>query len=147
LNFLQNQTTLILASLHDFHEELEILDAIKSGQQASHEGHVQSQEAVEKQFASWNSKQSGLIRRLGICLIRDCTAADNPSAAISFGLELFKSTRHLGSFPQSCPVCQETEEGAVHKLLCRGYPIFYQECSGAIEILHVRHGARSEPKF
>jgi predicted transcriptional regulator len=44
------------ASLHDIREELEILDAIKSGQQAAREGRVQSQEAVEKQFASWNSK-------------------------------------------------------------------------------------------
>jgi plasmid stabilization system protein ParE len=74
-------------------------------------------------------------------------AADNPSAALSFGLELFKSTRHLGSFPQSCRIYQETEEGTVRELLCRGYRIFYQEYGGAIEILHVRHGARSEPKF
>jgi predicted transcriptional regulator len=44
------------ASLHDIREELGILDAIKSGQQASREGRVQRQEAVEEQFASWNSR-------------------------------------------------------------------------------------------
>ena len=44
------------ASLHDIREELEILDGIKSGQQAARVGRVQTQEAVEKQFASWNSK-------------------------------------------------------------------------------------------
>jgi predicted transcriptional regulator len=44
------------ASLHDIREELEVLDAIKSGQQAAREGRVQPQEDVEKLFASWNSK-------------------------------------------------------------------------------------------
>ncbi|WPJ95442.1 hypothetical protein SH580_18645 [Coraliomargarita algicola] len=44
------------ASLHDIREELEILEGIKSGQQTAREGHVQSQEAVEELFASWNSK-------------------------------------------------------------------------------------------
>lgn len=80
-------------------------------------------------------------------LIHAHIAEDNPMAAESFGLELFESTRHLGSFPQSCRVYQETEEGTVRELLYRGYRIFYQEYGGAIEILHVRHGARSEPKF
>lgn len=44
------------ASLHDIREELEILDAIQSGQQAAREGRTKSQEEVEKLFASWNSK-------------------------------------------------------------------------------------------
>ncbi len=79
--------------------------------------------------------------------IRDYIAEDNPSAAVSFGLELFESTRHLGRFPESCRVYQEDENGVVRELLHRGYRIFYQECGGAIEILHVRHGARSNPKF
>jgi len=57
-------------------------------------------------------------------------------------MELFKSTRHLGSFPQSCRVFQETEDGPVRELLHRGYRIFYQEYGGAIEILHLRHGSR-----
>ena len=34
------------ASLHDIREELEVLDAIKSGQQAAREGRVQPQEDV-----------------------------------------------------------------------------------------------------
>lgn len=79
--------------------------------------------------------------------IRDFIAEDNPSAAVSFGLELFESTRHLGRFPQSCRVYQEDENGVVRELLHRGYRIFYQEYGGAIEILHVRHGARRDPKF
>lgn len=44
------------ASLHDIREELEILDAIQSGQQAAREGRTRSQEEVEKLFASWNSE-------------------------------------------------------------------------------------------
>jgi hypothetical protein len=32
-------------------------------------------------------------------------------------------------------------------LIHQGYWIFYQEYDGAIEILHVRHGARGEPLF
>lgn len=44
------------ASLHDIREELEILDAIQSGQKAAREGRTKSQEEVEKLFASWNSK-------------------------------------------------------------------------------------------
>ena len=44
------------ASLHDIREELEILDAIQSGQQAAREGRTKSQEEVEKLFASWNSE-------------------------------------------------------------------------------------------
>ncbi len=43
-------------SLHDIREELEILDAIQSGQKAAREGGTKSQEEVEKLFASWNSK-------------------------------------------------------------------------------------------
>jgi plasmid stabilization system protein ParE len=79
--------------------------------------------------------------------IRDTIAEDNPSAAISFGLELFESTRHLRRFPQSCRVYQEDENGVVRELLHRGYRIFYQEYGGAIEILHVRHGAQRDSKF
>ncbi|MGZ0708374.1 hypothetical protein ACWPKO_08550 [Coraliomargarita sp. W4R53] len=44
------------ASLHDIREELEFLDAIRSGQQAAREGRTKSQEEVEKLFASWNSE-------------------------------------------------------------------------------------------
>ena len=79
--------------------------------------------------------------------IRNDIAEDNPSAAVSFGMELFRSTRHLGSFPRSCRVFQETEEGPVRELLYRGYRIFYQEYDGVIEILHLRHGSRRDPKF
>jgi plasmid stabilization system protein ParE len=79
--------------------------------------------------------------------IRDHIAKDNPSASVSFCLELFESTRHLGRFPESCRVYQQDEVGAVRELLYRGYRIFYQEYGGAIEILHVRHGAQSNPKF
>lgn len=67
--------------------------------------------------------------------------------AVSFGTDLFRSTRHLGSFPQSCRVFQETEDGPARELLYRGYRIFYQEYGGAIEILHLRHGSRRDPKF
>jgi len=70
----------------------------------------------------------------------------NPSAAVSFGMELFKSTRHLGSFPQSCRVFQETGDGSVRELLHRGDRIFYQEYGGAID-MHLRHGSRRDPKF
>ena len=79
--------------------------------------------------------------------IRNHIAADNPSAAVLFGMELFKSTRHLGCFPQSCRVFQATEDGAVRELLYRGYRIFYQEYGGVVEILHLRHGARKDPMF
>jgi len=79
--------------------------------------------------------------------IRDYIAEDNPSAAVSFGLELFESTRHLGRFPESCRVYQSDEDGEVRELRYQGYRIFYQEYGGAIEILHVRHGARRDPRF
>jgi plasmid stabilization system protein ParE len=79
--------------------------------------------------------------------IRNHITEDNPAAAISFGIGLFKSTRHLGSFPRSCRVYQETEGGTVRELIHQGYRIFYQEFDGAIEILHVRYGARDEPLF
>ena len=79
--------------------------------------------------------------------IHNYIAADNPSAALSFGMELFKSTRHLGCFPLSCRVFQETSQGPVRELRYHGYRIFYQEYGGAIEILHLRHGARRDPKF
>ncbi len=79
--------------------------------------------------------------------IRDYIAKDNPLAAVSFGMELFRSTRHLGSFPKSCRVYQQTENGPVRELSYRGYRIFYQEYEGAVEILHLRHGSRSDPEF
>ncbi len=79
--------------------------------------------------------------------IRNFILEDNPPAAVSFCMELFKSTRHLGSFPQSCREFQKTKDGSVRELLYRGYRIFYQEYNGAIEILHLRHGSRRDPKF
>ena len=79
--------------------------------------------------------------------IRNYIIKENPSAAVSFGMELFLCTRHLGSFPQSCPVFQKTEGGSIRELHYRSYRIFYQEYEGAIEILHLRHGSRREPKF
>ena len=44
------------ASLHDIREELECLDSIKKGQQAAREGCTKTQDEVERQFASWNSR-------------------------------------------------------------------------------------------
>ena len=79
--------------------------------------------------------------------IRDYIAKDNPLAAVSFGMELFQSTRNLGSFPKSCRVYQPTKNGPVRELLYRGYRIFYQEYDDAVEILHLRHGAYSGPEF
>lgn len=79
--------------------------------------------------------------------IRDYIAEDNPPAAISFGMELFQSTRKLSLFPKSCRVYQETDDGPVRELIYRDYRIFYQEYEGAIEILHVRHGSREDPQF
>lgn len=80
-------------------------------------------------------------------VIRSYIARDNPIAATSFGLELFKSTRNLGRFPLSGRVFHEDEEGQVRELIYRGYRIFYQERGAIVEVLHVRHGARGEPNL
>lgn len=79
--------------------------------------------------------------------IRDYIAEDNPTAAIRFGLKLFESTSHLGRFPESCRVFRQTDDELVRELNVSGYRIFYQVYDGAVEILHVRHGARVDPEF
>jgi plasmid stabilization system protein ParE len=77
-------------------------------------------------------------------------ASDNPNAARALGTKLFESTKRLGHFPRTGSSWGWTEAGVeICEIPCRGYRIFYQilvEC-GRVEILHLRHGARSEPKF
>lgn len=44
------------ASLVDIRGEVEVLEAIKEGQQAAREGHTKTQEEVEELFETWSSK-------------------------------------------------------------------------------------------
>lgn len=76
-------------------------------------------------------------------------AEDNVDAAYKLGEDFFNKTRQLEYFPKTGKPFTPSECGGVYYLSCRGYYIYYQiyEAKKAVEILHVRHGSRQEPKY
>jgi len=66
------------------------------------------------------------------------------------GLE--RSIQSLGNLPERCPVIGRlsTSNDLVRRLLYGRYPhiykIYYHLVSETVEIMHIRHGARKEPR-
>jgi plasmid stabilization system protein ParE len=74
---------------------------------------------------------------------------DNAEAALKLGEDLVEAAEALAQFPFRGKRFGEHRGREIHEIACRGYRIFYQidEAAGRVEILHLRHGARQEPKF
>ena len=76
-------------------------------------------------------------------------ADDNADAAVRLGEGILAHTRILATFPFIGPAYPRGSRGPLREIVYRPYRIFYDvlEEAGRVEILHVWHGAREEPKF
>jgi len=79
--------------------------------------------------------------------IAEYIASDNPDAALRLGDDVFLKTAQLANFPNTGKRFPDAKPKEVFEIPCRGYRIFYQFTNKAVEILHVRHGARDEPQI
>src|SRR5688500_1476926 len=76
-------------------------------------------------------------------------AKDDPDAARRMGHGILDHVRILASFPFIGPTYPRGASGPLRQIVFRSYRIFYDvyEESRRVEILHVWHGAREEPRF
>jgi toxin ParE1/3/4 len=74
--------------------------------------------------------------------IGDWIAADNPSRALTFVLELRDRCEALAHAPRAYPLVPRYEHFGVRRRSYRDYLIFYRITADRIEVLHVLHGAR-----
>jgi toxin ParE1/3/4 len=76
-------------------------------------------------------------------------AGHDPQAAQRMGRGILDHVRILSSFPFIGPTYPRGARGPLREIVFRSYRIFYDvwEESRRVEILHVWHGAREEPKF
>ncbi len=82
----------------------------------------------------------------GIC---EYIAAENPEAAQKLGHDLLKQVQALNELPRRGQIYDSSCSITIYEIPMRGYRAFYQinESSKQIEVLHIRHGARSEPEL
>lgn len=69
-------------------------------------------------------------------------AADNPTRAITFVDELLDRCGQLGDTPQAFPLVPRYANRAARRRVHGNYLIFYRIGRGAVEVLHILHGAR-----
>lgn len=76
-------------------------------------------------------------------------ARDNPEAALRMGQGILDHVRILVRFPFVGPTYPRGAWGPLRVIVFRSYRIFYDvsEELRRVDILHVWHGAREEPKF
>ena len=76
-------------------------------------------------------------------------AKDNADAAVRLGEGILAHTRILATFPFIGPAYPRGARGPLREIVYRPYRIFYDvfEDPRSVHILHVRHGAREEPKL
>ena len=76
-------------------------------------------------------------------------ARDNPQAASKIGRGILDHVRILGSFPLIGPAYPRGARGPLREIVFCSYRIFYDvsEESHSVEILHVWHCEREEPKL
>ena len=55
--------------------------------------------------------------------------------------ELYSRCQNLGAMPRACPLVGGYEEHGIRRCVHGSYLIFYRVSAGAVEILHVLHGA------
>ena len=76
-------------------------------------------------------------------------ARHDPEAALRMGNGILDHVRILGRFPFIGPTYPRGAQGPLREIVFRSYRIFYDvsEELRRVDILHVWHGARAEPKF
>ena len=76
-------------------------------------------------------------------------AADNPTAAESFGFLLMSKVDLLANFPQLGRVVPEEGDETLREFIVRPYRVVYQvlESQQMVAIVRVWHGARGEPEI
>jgi len=76
-------------------------------------------------------------------------AGDNPTAALQTGRGILEHVKLLAAFPFIGPNYPRESHGDIREIIYRPYRIFYavKEADQTVDILHVRHGARREPKL
>jgi toxin ParE1/3/4 len=76
-------------------------------------------------------------------------ARDNPEAALRMGNGILDNVRILARFLFIGPTYPRGARGPLREIVFRSYRIFYDvsEELRRVDILHVWHGARQEPKF
>ncbi|TIU34472.1 MAG: type II toxin-antitoxin system RelE/ParE family toxin [Mesorhizobium sp.] len=68
-------------------------------------------------------------------------ALDNPLRAVTFIQELRDDCLRLRTMPERHPVVERYRSSGVRRRVHGRYLIFYRVSPGAVEILHVLHGA------
>jgi plasmid stabilization system protein ParE len=76
-------------------------------------------------------------------------ADDDPLAARKLGNGILDDIQDLERFPRRGRPYDSSGKEITYHALMRNYRIFYQinEAQKCIEVLHIRHGARQEPKL
>jgi plasmid stabilization system protein ParE len=76
-------------------------------------------------------------------------ASHDSQAARRMGRGILDHVRILASFPFIGPTYPRGSRGSLREIVFRSYRIFYDvsESDRTVEIVHVWHGARDEPKF
>lgn len=76
-------------------------------------------------------------------------ARQDPEAALRMGNGIIDHVGILGQFPFIGPTYPRGIRGPLREIVFRSYRIFYDvsEQSHRVDILHVWHGARDEPKL
>ncbi|MEI7822176.1 MAG: type II toxin-antitoxin system RelE/ParE family toxin [Verrucomicrobiota bacterium] len=76
-------------------------------------------------------------------------AHHDPQAAGRMGRGILEHVRILATFPFIGPAYPRGARGPLREIVYRNYRIFYDvfEAERRVEILHVWHGARDEPRF
>ena len=80
----------------------------------------------------------------GIC---EYIAEDNTDADRKLGHDLLDQTQSLSELPRRGRIYDQSNHNTVYEISIRSYRTFYQinEASKQVEVLHIRHSARSEP--
>jgi toxin ParE1/3/4 len=76
-------------------------------------------------------------------------AQDNPEAALRTGRGILDHVQILTRFPFIGPAYPRRAQGPLRQIVFRSYRIFYDvsEDLRRVDILHVWHGAREEPRL
>jgi toxin ParE1/3/4 len=76
-------------------------------------------------------------------------ARQDPEAALRMGNGIIDHVGILGQFPFIGPTYPRGTRGPLREIVFRSYRIFYDvsEQSHRVDILHVWHGARDEPRL
>ena len=77
-----------------------------------------------------------------LAAIGDYIAAENPSRAARFGLDIQSACDAIGLMPLASPLADGFERQGIRRKIFRRYLIFYRVKADAVEILHILHSAR-----